>query len=61
MSCIITPIEVFQSTNLNSKIDSFGRLADRIVRAIGAPLVSVEAHQDQIFENLAQAFEMFST
>jgi len=60
MSCVITPIEAFQSTNLNSKIDSFGRLADRIVRAIGAPLVSVEAHQDQIFENIAQACEMFS-
>ena len=60
MSCVITPIEAFQSTNLNSKIDSFGRLADRIVRSIGAPLVSVEAHQDQIFENIAVACEMFS-
>jgi hypothetical protein len=60
MSCVITPIEAFQSTNLNSKIDSFSRLADRIVRAIGAPLVSVEAHQDQIFENIATACEMFS-
>jgi hypothetical protein len=59
-SCPITPIEAFQSTNLNSKIDSFGRLADRIVRAIGAPLVSVESHQDQIFENIAIACEMFS-
>ena len=60
MSCVITPIEAFQSTNLNNKIDSFARLADRIVRAIGAPLVSVEAHQDQIFENIANACEMFS-
>jgi len=59
-SCVITPIEAFQSTNLNSKIDSFGRLADRIVRAIGAPLVSIEAHQDQIFENIAISCEMFS-
>lgn len=60
MSCVITPIEAFQSTNLNNKIDSFSRLADRIVRAIGAPLVAVEAHQDQIFENIALACEMFS-
>ena len=60
MACPITPIEAFQSTNLNNKIDSFGRLADRIVRAIGAPLVAVEAHQDQIFENIALACEMFS-
>jgi hypothetical protein len=60
MACPITPIEAFQSTNLNNKIDSFSRLADRIVRAIGAPLVAVEAHQDQIFENIALACEMFS-
>ena len=60
MPCDITPISAFQSTNLNSKIDSYSRLADRIVRAIGAPLVSVEAHQDQIFENIALACEMFS-
>jgi len=59
-SCLITPISAFQSTNLNSKIDSYSRLADRIVRAIGAPLVSVEAHQDQIFENISLACEMFS-
>ena len=59
-TCVITPISAFQSTNLNSKIDCFGRLADRIVRAIGAPLVSVETHQDQLFENIAIACEMFS-
>lgn len=60
MSCVITPVSAFQSTNLNNKIDSFGRLADRIVRSIGAPLVSIEAHQDQIFENISIACEMFS-
>jgi hypothetical protein len=59
-TCVITPISAFQSTNLNSKIDCFGRLADRIVRAIGAPLISIEIHQDQIFENIAIACEMFS-
>lgn len=60
MSCAITPISAFQSTNLNSKIDSFQRLADRIVRSIGAPLISVEIHQDQIFEAISMACEMFS-
>jgi len=58
--CLITPISAFQSTNLNSKIDSFQRLADRIVRSIGAPLISVEIHQDQIFEAISMACEMFS-
>jgi hypothetical protein len=60
MSCAITPISAFQSTNLNNKIDSFQRLADRIVRSIGAPLISVEIHQDQIFESISMACEMFS-
>jgi hypothetical protein len=60
MACQITPISAFQSTNLNSKIDSFSRLGDRIVRSLGAPLISVEVHQDQLFENISIACEMFS-
>lgn len=58
--CVITPITAFQSTNLNNKIDSFQRLADRIVRSLGAPLISIEIHQDQIFESISIACEMFS-
>lgn len=60
MSCQITPITAFQSTNLNSKIDCFGRLGDRIVRSLGAPIVTVELAQDQLFENISIACEMFS-
>lgn len=60
MACTITPISAFQSTNLSSRIDTFCRLADRIVRAIGAPLITVEAHQDQIFENISIACELFT-
>jgi len=59
-TCVITPISAFQSTNLNNRIDSFCRLADRIVRSLGAPLVAVEVHQDQIFENISIACELFS-
>ena len=59
-NCQFTPISAFQSTNLNSKIDSFCRLADRITRALGSPVVTVELHQDQIFENISRAAEMFS-
>lgn len=58
--CVITPISAFQSTNLNSRIDSFCRLADRIVRSLGAPLITVEVHQDQIFENISIACELFT-
>lgn len=59
-ACVITPISAFQSTNLNSRIDSFCRLADRIVRSLGAPLITVEVHQDQVFENISIACELFT-
>lgn len=60
MSCSVLPVSAFQSTNLNSKIDSFSRLGDRIVRSLGAPLIAVEIHQDQLFENISIACEMFA-
>lgn len=60
MSCEVTPVSAFQSTNLNNKIDSFDKLAQRIVRTLGAPLISVEVHQDQLYDNISQACEFFS-
>ena len=61
MDCnAVTPISAFQSTNLTSKIDSFGRLGDRITRALGAPMVNIEIHHDQLFENISIACEMFA-
>jgi hypothetical protein len=61
MDCsAITPISAFQSTNFNSRIDSFSRLGDRITRAMGAPMINIEIHQDQLFENISIACEMFT-
>jgi hypothetical protein len=61
MDCsAITPITAFQSTNLNSKIDTFTRLGTRITRALGAPLINIEIHHDQLFENISLACELFS-
>jgi hypothetical protein len=60
MACSITPISAFQTTNLNNRINTFNRLADRVVRALGAPLIQVELHQDQVFENISIAIEMFT-
>jgi hypothetical protein len=60
MACNITPVSAFQTTNLNSKINTYSRLADRIVRALGAPLIKVELHQDQLFENISIAVEMYT-
>lgn len=61
MACTeITPVSAFQSTNLNSKIASFSRLSERVMRSLGAPLVNVEIHHDQLFENISLACEMFT-
>jgi len=61
MDCsAITPVSAFQSSNLASKIDSFGRLGDRISRSLGAPMINVEIHHDQLFENISQACELYT-
>jgi len=60
LPCTITPISAFQSTNLNSKITTFDRLGDRILRSMGYPLVTVEIHKDQLYENISIAIEMFT-
>jgi hypothetical protein len=59
-ACDITPLSAFLSTNLNSKIDCYGRLGDRIKRSLGYPLVSVEIHPDQLHENIQIACEYFT-
>lgn len=59
-ACDILPISAFLSTNLNSKIECFGRLGDRILRTMGYPLITVEVHSDQLNENIAIAVEMFT-
>lgn len=58
--CDITPISAFQSTNLNSKIDNFNRLSDRVLRSLGYPFVNVEIHRDTLYENISIACEMFA-
>jgi hypothetical protein len=58
--CDIAPISGFQSTNLNSKVDNFNRLGDRILRTLGYPFTNVEIHRDQLYENISIAIEYFS-
>ena len=58
--CEIAPISGFQSTNLNSKVDNFNRLSDRILRTLGYPFANVEIHRDQLYENISIAVEYFS-
>jgi hypothetical protein len=59
-ACTLTPVSAFMSTNLNSKITCFEQLADRIKRELGWPLVSLEIHQDGIYQNIQVAVEMYT-
>ena len=58
--CEIAPISGFQSTNLNSRINTFNRLSDRILRSLGYPFTNVEIHRDQLYENISIAIEYFT-
>ena len=57
---IITPLSAFMSSNLSNKMTDFNRLGDRIMRSLGAPMIAVELHNDQLYENIAIACEMFT-
>ena len=46
LACEISPLSAFLSTNLNNKIETYDRLGDRIKRALGYPLVSLEIHTE---------------
>lgn len=50
----------FFSTNLNPRVFTFEELGQRIAMALGWPQVNVETHQDQVFDNIAIACELFS-
>jgi hypothetical protein len=59
-ACDVTPISAFMSTNLNNKINCFEQVAERIKRELGWPLVSLEIHQDGLYQNIQIAVEMFT-
>ena len=59
-ACEIAPLSAFLSTNLNNKIETYDRLGDRVKRALGYPLVSLEIHPDQLRENIQIAVEYFT-
>ncbi len=56
----VKPLSAFYSTNLSPIVDSYEKLATRIAYTLGYPQVNVEAHQNQVFENISIAIEMFS-
>lgn len=60
LACEVLPVSAFQSTNLNNRLETYGDLADRIKRSLGYPLITLEIHQDQLFQNIQIAIEYFS-
>jgi len=58
--CQITPISAFMSTNLNSKIECFQQLGQRIMRMLGHPIINVEIHPDQLYDAISMAVEFFT-
>lgn len=61
MDCTTSlPTSAFYSTNLNNIVNSYNRLGQRICRTLGAPMVNIEIHTDQLNEFIAIACEMFT-
>ncbi len=61
MDCTTSlPTSAFYSTNLNNIIDGFTRLGQRICRGLGAPMINLEIHQDQLNEFISISLEMFT-
>jgi hypothetical protein len=56
----VRPLSSFYSTNLNPTVNSYDKLATRIAYTLGYPQVNIEAHQNQVYENISIAIEMFS-
>jgi hypothetical protein len=60
IACEVLPVSAFQSTNLNNKLQTFDDLGERIKRTLGHPLISLEIHRDQLYNNIQIAIEYFS-
>jgi len=58
--CDVLPVSAFQSTNLNNRLETFNDLGDRVKRTLGYPLITLEIHQDQLFNNIQIAIQYFS-
>ena len=61
MDCTTSlPVSSFFSSNLNSIMNSYERVGQRICRILGAPMINLEIHEDQLNEFISMAAEMFT-
>lgn len=60
MSIPCNPVSYYYNTNLDTKINSYNRLAQRIGFQLGAPVLKLEVTQDIVYENISIAVELFT-
>jgi hypothetical protein len=48
------------STNLNSQIECYQRLGERILRSLGHPLINIEVHPDGLYEAISMSIDFFT-
>lgn len=56
----IKPLGEFYGTSLASRVSGYDRLVNRVTYGLGAPMVNVELHKNQIYENISIAVELFT-
>ena len=56
----VKPLSSFYSTNLSPRVTSYDELATRIAYSLGYPLVNIELHTNNIYENISISTEMFA-
>lgn len=56
----VKPLSSYYSTNLNPIVNSYEKLASRIAYTLGYPQINIEAHQNQVMENISISIEMFT-
>ncbi len=56
----VRPLNQMYGTSLASRISGYERLKERITWSLGYPMVNVELHTNQIYENISIAVEMFT-
>jgi len=54
------PPEDYYSTYLNPRVKDIESLSERIAMSLGYPQINVEAHTKQVYDNIAQACELFT-
>ena len=60
MSTAVKPLSSFVSSNLNPRVKTYASLAERVAMSLGHPQINIEAHTNQVYDNISISCEMFS-